>query len=57
MNPCSYAHLIFDKVPKMYDGEKKASLTNDVGKMDVCPQITETRSTSFTLYKYQLKVD
>jgi hypothetical protein len=25
MNPCNYAHLIFDKVAKTYDGEKTAS--------------------------------
>jgi hypothetical protein len=22
MNPCSYAHLIFDRCPQVYDGEK-----------------------------------
>jgi hypothetical protein len=27
-NPHSYVHLIFDKVPKIYDGEKTASSTN-----------------------------
>jgi hypothetical protein len=26
-------------------------------KLDICMQKTETRSMSFTLYKYQLKVD
>jgi hypothetical protein len=28
-----------------------------LGKLDICMQKTETRSMSFTLYKYQLKVD
>jgi hypothetical protein len=28
-----------------------------VGKLDICLQKTESRSMSFTLYKYQLKVD
>jgi hypothetical protein len=28
MNPHSYAHLISDNVPKIYDGEKTASSTN-----------------------------
>jgi hypothetical protein len=28
MNPCSYAHLIVDKVPKTYNGEKTASSIN-----------------------------
>jgi hypothetical protein len=28
MNPYSYAHLIFDKVPKTYHGEKIASFMN-----------------------------
>jgi hypothetical protein len=32
MNPCSYAHLIFEKAPKAYDGEKTASSTNVAGK-------------------------
>jgi hypothetical protein len=32
MNPHSYAHLIFDKVPKAYDGKKTASSTNVTGK-------------------------
>jgi hypothetical protein len=32
MNPHSYAHLIFDKCTKKYSGEKKACLTNVVGK-------------------------
>jgi hypothetical protein len=32
MNPHSYAQLIFDMAPKTYNGEKKASSTNIVGK-------------------------
>jgi hypothetical protein len=32
MNPCIYAHLIFDKGAKKYNGEKIASLTNVVGE-------------------------
>jgi hypothetical protein len=32
MNPHSYAHLIFDKVAKKYNGEKTASSTNVAGK-------------------------
>jgi hypothetical protein len=32
MNPHSYAHLIFDKAPKTYDGKKTASSTNVTGK-------------------------
>jgi hypothetical protein len=32
MNPCSYAHPIFDKGSQTYNGEKTASSTNDAGK-------------------------
>jgi hypothetical protein len=32
MNPYNYIHLIFDKVPKIYDGEKTACSTNVAGK-------------------------
>jgi hypothetical protein len=32
MNPHSYANLIFDMVPKIYDGEKTVSSTNVAGK-------------------------
>jgi hypothetical protein len=32
MNPHKYTHLIFDKVSKIYDGEKAASSTNVAGK-------------------------
>jgi hypothetical protein len=32
MNPQNYTHFIFDKVPKIYDGEKTASSTNVAGK-------------------------
>jgi hypothetical protein len=57
MNPLIYTHLIFDKGAKTYDGEKTAFSTNVAGKLDIFMQKTETRSISFTLYKYQLKVD
>ena len=32
MNPCTYGHLIFDKGAKIYNGEKKFSLTSCAGK-------------------------
>jgi hypothetical protein len=32
MNSCSYTHLILEKVPKTYGGEKTASSTNVAGK-------------------------
>jgi hypothetical protein len=32
MNPHSYAHLIFHKLPKIYNGEKTAFSTNIAGK-------------------------
>jgi hypothetical protein len=50
MNPHSYAHFIFDKVTKTYDGEKKASSTMLLGKVVICLQKTEPRSTFITLY-------
>jgi hypothetical protein len=37
MNPHSYIHLIFDKAPKTYNGEKKASSTNVAGKIGYLP--------------------
>jgi hypothetical protein len=37
MNPHSYAYLIFDKAPKIYDGEKTASSTNVIGKSGYLP--------------------
>jgi hypothetical protein len=64
MNPCSYAHLIFDKgAQNVQDGEKTASSKRQplqkilLGKLDICLQKTETRSTPVTLYKYQIKVN
>jgi hypothetical protein len=48
MNPRSYAHLIFDKSAQ--------NIQMLLGKQGICMQKTETRSMSFTLYKYQLKV-
>jgi hypothetical protein len=37
MNPHSYAHQIFDKAPKVYNGEKTASSTNVVQKTVYLP--------------------
>jgi hypothetical protein len=37
MNPHSYAHLIFDKVTKIYNGENKASSTNVARKSGYLP--------------------
>jgi hypothetical protein len=37
MNPHSYVHLIFDKAPKTYDGEKTVSSTNVAGKSGYLP--------------------
>jgi hypothetical protein len=37
MNPHSYAHLIFDKVPKTYDGKYRASSTNVAVKSGYLP--------------------
>jgi hypothetical protein len=37
MNYCRYIHLIFDKVPKTYDGEMTASSTNVAGKTGYLP--------------------
>jgi hypothetical protein len=37
MNPHSYAQLIFDKVPKKYNGEKTASSTIVAGKSGYLP--------------------
>ena len=31
INPHTYKHLIFDKEAKLYNGKKKASLTNGAG--------------------------
>jgi hypothetical protein len=36
MNPGNYAHLIFNKVSKTYDGEKRASSTVLLGKVVIC---------------------
>jgi hypothetical protein len=58
MNPCSYAHLIFDKDAKKHTMEKRQPLQQMLlAKLDICLQKTETRSMFVTLYKYQLKVD
>jgi hypothetical protein len=37
MNPHSYTHVIFDKTPKTYDGEKTASSINVGGKSYYLP--------------------
>jgi hypothetical protein len=37
MNPCSYAHLIFDKGAKKHNREKTASSTNVAGKSGYLP--------------------
>jgi hypothetical protein len=37
MNPLSYAHLSFPKVPKTYEREKTASSTNVAGKTGYLP--------------------
>jgi hypothetical protein len=50
INPHSYAHLIFNKGAKTYDGEKTASLKMLLEKVDSCLQKTEIRSMFITLY-------
>jgi hypothetical protein len=57
MTACSYAHLIFDKGTKNMMEKKQFIQQMLLGKLDICMQKTETKSMSFTLYKYQLKVD
>jgi hypothetical protein len=58
MNPCSYTDLTFDKGTKKHTMEKRPSLQQMLlGKLDICMQTTETRSMSFTLSEYKLKVD
>jgi hypothetical protein len=37
MNHHCYAHLVFDKAPKTYAGEKTVSSTNVVGTSDYLP--------------------
>jgi hypothetical protein len=57
MNSCSYAHLTWQR-PQKHTMEKRHSLQQMMlGKLDICMQKTETKAMSFTLYKYQLKVD
>jgi hypothetical protein len=56
MNPHSYTHLSFDKHAQNIQWQND-SFFNNVGKLGICMQKTETRSMSFTLYKYQYKVD
>jgi hypothetical protein len=56
LKPYNYAHLVLDKVTKKYNREKIVSSTNVAGKTEYGMQKNETRSMSFTLCKYQLKV-
>jgi hypothetical protein len=44
-------------MPKIYVGDKTASLANDAGKTDVHMQKTEIRSLSLVLCKNQLRID
>jgi hypothetical protein len=45
MNPCSYAHLVFDKGAKKHTMEKRQPLQQMLlGKLDTCLQKTEIRS-------------
>jgi hypothetical protein len=57
MNLHHQLHLNFVKGAKIYHGEKRASFTNLLGKLDICMQKAEARSMSFTLCEYQLNVD
>jgi hypothetical protein len=57
MNPPSYAHLIFDKGTKNIWENRQPLQKMLRGKVAICLQKTETRSTPITLYYYQLKVD
>jgi hypothetical protein len=50
MNPHSYAHLIFEKGAKTYDGEKTASSTNVARKSGYTSEKTKTRSMLIALY-------
>jgi hypothetical protein len=56
MNSHSYAHLIFDKGAKTYNGERQPLQQMLLRKLVICMQQTET-SMFTTLYKYQLKMD
>jgi hypothetical protein len=49
MNLCSYIHLILDRLPKTYNGEKTASSTNVARKLYICLQKTHTRSMFVTM--------
>jgi hypothetical protein len=50
MNPHSHAHLIFDKVTKNIRWRKEPLQQMLLGKVVICLQKTETRSTFITLY-------
>jgi hypothetical protein len=43
------------KLPKIHYREKTASSTNVAETLDICLQKAESRSMSFTLYKYHFK--
>jgi hypothetical protein len=50
MNPPSYAHLIFDKGTKTYNGKRQPLQQMLLGKVIIYLQKTETRSMPATLY-------
>jgi hypothetical protein len=52
IKPHNYNQFIFEKVLKIYDGEKIASSTKTAGKLVSSLQKTETRSMFITLYQY-----
>jgi uncharacterized protein (DUF736 family) len=52
MIPHIYTHLTFDKVPKIYDGEKTASSTNIAGKSDYL----SVRNQSYILVYHSVRV-
>jgi hypothetical protein len=57
MNLCSYAHVIFDEVAPKHTTEKRQPLQQILlRKLDISMHKTKSRSLSFTLYKYLLKV-
>jgi hypothetical protein len=56
MKPWNCAHLIFEKAPKIHEGEKTASSTNVAEKTGYLHVENWTRSLSFTLCKCQLKM-
>jgi hypothetical protein len=57
MNPHIYTHLIFDKCTKNMQWRREPFQQMFLGKTEYLHAENETRSMSFTLYKYELKVD